>query len=144
MNGRTDVMPQATAPSAAPASPAKAAATAAPDDARRLADLLAARHACISINTFEESYALEVIRQVAVEQGLNARQWSVTLGLRDALIEGAPPAPHTDHPAAALFSLSRERKLREGIVIMLDLCGHLRDERTLRALREAVDARSAA
>ena len=114
------------------------------DDVQRLGELLAARHACISITTFEECYALQVLNEVAIERGTNLRVWSVTVGMRDGALAGAPPVPDTDHPAAALFSLTRDRVIPMGITVMLDLCGHLRDERTLRAFREAVDARSAA
>jgi ATP-dependent 26S proteasome regulatory subunit len=115
-----------------------------PSDAQRLAELLDARHACVAIITFEEGYAIQVLNEVAVDRGINVRVWSVTRGLRDGLIEGAPPVPDTDHPAAALVTLTRDRHISQGVVVMLDLCGHLRDERTLRAFREAVEARSAA
>lgn len=113
-------------------------------DAQRLADLLLARHPCVSIVTFEEADALLAVRECAVEQGQNLRVWSVTLGLRDGLLEDSPPAPDTEHPAAALFSLARDRHVKQGVIAFCDLCGHLRDERTLRAFREAIDARAAA
>jgi SpoVK/Ycf46/Vps4 family AAA+-type ATPase len=106
--------------------------------------LIQARHPCVAILTLEEQYALSVVRDVAADQGINLRLWTVTRGLCDGLIEGAPCEPNTDHPAAALFSLSRDRKIRQGLIVMLDLVGHLRDERTMRAFREAVDARAAA
>src|SRR4051794_16908936 len=79
-----------------------------PSDAQRLTELLDARHACVSITTFEEGYALQVLNEVAVARGVNVRVWSVTVGLRDGLVAGAPPVPDTDHPAAALFSLTRD------------------------------------
>src|SRR5262249_54021965 len=112
-------------------------------DNERFAQLLDATTACVSIVSFEEQYALSVVREVAMERGLNLRIWSVTRGLRDGLVEDAPVVADTDHPAAALYTLSNDRKLPQGIAVFLDLCGHLRDERTLRAFREAVEARSA-
>jgi len=112
-------------------------------DTERFAQLLDARNACVSIVTFEEQYALSVVRDVAMDRGINLRLWSVTTGLRDGLVADAPATPDTDHPAAALFSLTKDPKLAQGIVVFLDLCGHLKDERTLRALREAVEARCA-
>jgi ATP-dependent 26S proteasome regulatory subunit len=113
-----------------------------PSDKDRLISLLRAGHACVLINTLEEAYALSVVRDAALDHGLNLRQWSVTRGFCDGLVPDGAPAPDTDHPAAALFSLSRDRSVRQGMIVMLDLIAHLRDERTLRAFREAVAARA--
>ncbi|MBC8107150.1 MAG: hypothetical protein H7Z14_11215, partial [Anaerolineae bacterium] len=113
-------------------------------DHDQLRELLCARHPCVSITTFEESHALSIVREVAMDAGLNVRLWSVTIGLRDGLIDNAPATPNTDHPAAALTMLARDRAIKQGLIVMLDLCAHLKDERTLRAFREAVDARNAA
>jgi hypothetical protein len=74
-------------------------------DTERFAQLLDARNACVSIVTFEEQYALSVVRDVAIDRGINLRLWSVTTGLRDGLVADAPATPDTDHPAAALFSV---------------------------------------
>jgi hypothetical protein len=60
------------------------------------------------------------------------------------MMDNTPCAPNTDHPAAALTSLALDRTIQQGLIVMLDLCAHLRDERTCRAFREAIDARSAA
>ena len=43
----------------------------------------------------------------------------------------------TEHPAAALFYLARMRQ-KQGIYVMLDLAGHLKDDRTLRLLKDAI------
>lgn len=105
-------------------------------DQDRFIQLVQARHPCVSIVTYEEDYALSVVRQAAIESGWDLSLWTVTNGLRDGLIENAPSIPDTDHPAAAMYHLCRER-VKKGIFVMLDLAGHLKDERTLRTLREA-------
>ena len=50
----------------------------------------------------------------------------------------SPVVTNTEHPAAALYFLSTIS--RQVVVIMLDLVPHLKDERTMRSLREAVAA----
>ena len=106
-------------------------------DLERLQQLVAARHACVAVSTYEEDYVLGLLRHIAVEQGRDLWLWTVTLGLRDGLITGARPAADTEHPAAVLFHLSRG-ETRNALCVMVDLAGHLKDERTLRACREAI------
>ena len=107
-------------------------------DQQRFEQLVRARHPCVSIVTFEEDYALGVVRHAAVENGWDCSVWTVTNGLRDGLVEGTVRVPDTDHPAAALYHLCRQARARQALFVMLDLAGHLKDERTLRTLREAV------
>lgn len=109
-------------------------------DSERFQRILAARHPCVAILTFEEPHALSIVRQVALDKGVDLWLWSICDGLRDGLIEDAKPMADTEHPAATLYRIARD-DLR-GIFVMLDLCGHLKDERTLRSLREAVAAMS--
>ena len=54
------------------------------------------------------------------------------------LLAGERVIPETDHPAAALYHLTRNTT-GSLFCVMLDLPGHLKDERTLRMLREAVE-----
>jgi MoxR-like ATPase len=103
---------------------------------RRLAQLLRAKHACISVVTHEEDYLLELVRDVVMDLGWDMWVWSVTSGLRNGLVSGGAALLETEHPAAALYKLSEMEG--QGICVMLDLAGHLGDERTLRAWREAV------
>lgn len=106
-------------------------------DQARFETLVTARQPCLILQTHDEEYALAMVRQAAVERGWNLWTWTVTTGLRDGLIENSASLADTDHPAAALYHLSQDRN-RKGLVVMLDLAGHLKDERTLRALREAI------
>src|SRR3954469_23138384 len=109
-----------------------------PSDRDELDRLITARHACIAISTTEEDYVLTMVRELAVERGLELWVWSVTQGLREGLLSGSPPSPDSEHPAAALYLITQGRPQgQHGIYVMLDLAGHLKDERTLRAFREA-------
>jgi SpoVK/Ycf46/Vps4 family AAA+-type ATPase len=106
-------------------------------DRDQLLRLLRAGHACVSILTYEESEALVAARGAANDLGRELLEWSVTRGLRDGLVAAAPVISDTEHPAAALYFLSTLE--RPTIAVMLDLIAHLKDERTLRTLRETID-----
>ena len=107
-------------------------------DQRRFEQLIVARHPCILINTTEEEAALPIIRAVALDRGTDVWQWSVTRGVRDGLVANSPAIPDTEHPAAALCHFVQTCK-RRSILVMLDIIGHLKDERTLRMLRDAIE-----
>lgn len=110
-------------------------------DIPRLRRLLAARHACISLVTHDEAHAMELLRLLAMDLQWDFWLWSVTRGVRDGLLAGAPTVADTEHPAAALYHFSRPRQ-RPGLFVTLDLAGHLKDDRTLRAFRDAVSTLS--
>ena len=110
----------------------------APSDQQRLEQLvLQARHPCVFIPTHEESYALELLRCAAVGQHEPLWLWSAVRGLYPGVFEDGRPLKDTEHPAAALFYAAQQLE-RPCICAMLDLCCHLSDERTLRALRETI------
>jgi ATP-dependent 26S proteasome regulatory subunit len=105
-------------------------------DQQRLHQLFRAEHPCIAIHTFEEDDALQLVRDTAIEMGSDLWVWSISTGLRDGLIAGSRPVPDTEHPAAALYHLAQGEL--PTLVVMLDLCGHLKDERTMRLCRELI------
>jgi len=105
-------------------------------DRQRLQHLVRANHPCIAITTHEEDYALPLVVEVAAELGEPLQAWSVVGGLRDGLVADSPPLPETEHPAAALYKLAQEPAAR--LCVMLDLAGHLNDQRTLRLLRDVI------
>ena len=112
-------------------------------DGKRLAQLLAGQRPCVSILTFEEAEALRVVHAAASQLGRGVMEWSVTRGIHDMGPGGAgtggATVSDTDHPAAALFFLSTMARSNV-MVVMLDLLPHLKEERTMRALREAIAA----
>src|SRR4051794_31899896 len=112
-------------------------------DQQRFEELVIARHPCVSIVTFEEDQALRIVRTAAMELRLEMPLWSITHGVRDGLLEDRSGASiaDTEHPAAALYHFIHDRAPAgggRGLYVMLDLAGHLKDERTLRMFREAL------
>ncbi len=110
-------------------------------DQARLENLLGAHHACITIATLEEHYATELVQ--AASLGRPIWYWTATRGLWPGPFEGGEPAPGTENPAAALYGVAHEIRGNLGarpVCVFFDLAGHLSDERTLRALREAIDS----
>ncbi|HEV8290367.1 MAG TPA: AAA family ATPase, partial [Tepidisphaeraceae bacterium] len=57
-------------------------------------------------------------------------------GLHDPTLKDAVPIPDTEHPAAALYHLIHQSQRK--LAILLDVAGHLKDERTLRHLRDLI------
>lgn len=106
-------------------------------DREHFARLLSCRHPCISILTCEEEYALLTVREASVEAGKDVWLWSMNGGLRDGLIASGISMADTDHPAAALFRIAKDDM--KGVFVFLDIAGHLKDERTRRSLRDAID-----
>ena len=107
-------------------------------DRERLQQLLSARHPCVAITTADEEYALIHLREIALEAGREMWQWTITDGLRDSLLQGGTIVHQTEHPAAALYHIARNVN-GAPLCAMLDLPGHLKDERTLRTLRETIE-----
>jgi SpoVK/Ycf46/Vps4 family AAA+-type ATPase len=106
-------------------------------DRERLQQLIVARHPLVVVATGDEFYMLGLLRQLAADRGCELWLWSVTLGWRDGLRADAPPIPDTDHPAGAMHYVANLPP-QPRLYVTLDLAGHLKDERTLRAMREAV------
>ena len=52
------------------------------DDQKRLEQLLRAEHPCVSILTYEEAQATQLVHAAAKEMGRGVMDWSVTRGLR--------------------------------------------------------------
>ncbi|MCC6421954.1 MAG: AAA family ATPase [Phycisphaerales bacterium] len=111
-------------------------ASPASDNKQRLEKLILAQHRVISISTLEEEEALQVVRDTALERGLEMWLWSMSKGIRDGLLVDGPCVPDTDHPAAAMFHWMSQEK--GGMCVMLDVAGHLKDERTLRLMRDLI------
>lgn len=109
-------------------------------DSDRLRSLLESSNSCIFIPTDEEEHALRLVRDCAMSLGCPLRQWDVVRGITDGLLFPSPSRPEegTEHPAAALYRFSEYTE--PSICIMLDLVGHLGDERTLRAARHTIGA----
>lgn len=102
----------------------------------RLNAMLGAGRACISIVTFEEEHALDIVKSALMGRDPPMAIWSASRGLVDGLIEKDGEQQKTEHPAAALCLLAcRENPTS---LVALDLAAHLEDARTLRALRDLI------
>ncbi len=106
-------------------------------DLERLEHLFRARHTCIFISTFEEEYALNLVRRASERAGQKLWVWSMNRGIRDGYRDDGMPISDTEHPAAALYYYG----VRENgsVCVALDLVEHLKEPRTLRILRELID-----
>ncbi len=106
-------------------------------DAKRLEQLIRARHPCITIVTYEEDYTLDILRQTAKQSGRKLWIWSIIDGIHDGIRPDGLPISDTENPAAALYFLSQREN--SSIAVMRDILKHLSDARTLRILRDAID-----
>ncbi len=102
-------------------------------DLDRIECLIRARHPCVTIVTNEESEALHLVVAASLTLDRPLWRWSVLEGLTDGRMSGGQAEPETEHPAAALYHLARQRGPLTAVT--LDLADHLEDARTLRALR---------
>ncbi len=106
-------------------------------DVRRLHRLLLARHPLVSIATYEEHEALGVVRDVAIEMNRPLWTWSVSVGVQEGLLAETAAIGQTEDPIAAMKLLATRD--RYPLIAFLDLAGHLRNEKCLRALRHLVE-----
>jgi hypothetical protein len=105
-------------------------------DQQDLQRLLHMGHTCITINTFEEEYALGLARDCALNLNRPLWMWSLSGGVQDALMTGSPTIPNTDKPAQGLMHFAELRD--HPICLTLDLADHLSDPRTLRVFRNVL------
>ena len=106
------------------------------NDQQRLERLVQAEHACISIITYEEDYALGLVRNAAMSLRRPLLMWSVSAGVQDALLAGGPPIPNTEDPVAGLVHFAGLRS--KPLCVTLDLVSHLKKDRALRVLRNLI------
>ncbi len=107
------------------------------DDIERFEQLINGGNCCISIVTFEEQYALEIVRQVALGLQRNMLIWSVAGGVRDGMLTDSLFIGDTETPAAGLLHFTGARQ--GSICVALDLAEHLKTGMVVRALRDLID-----
>jgi hypothetical protein len=106
------------------------------DDIGRLSQLITSGYACLSIVTYEEQYALEIVRQTALSLDRDVWIWSVGNGVRDGLIADSPIIADTETPASGLRNLAMTKE--GSICIALDLAEHLKAGLAQRAFRDLI------
>lgn len=107
------------------------------DDIEQFEQLINSGNCCISIVTFEEQYALEIVRQVALGLDRNMLIWSAAGGVKDGLLTDSLYIGDTETPAAGLLHFTGAKK--DSICVALDLAEHLKTGIVLRALRDLIE-----
>ncbi len=119
-----------------------------PSNLDQLCELIRAHHPCIYIPTFEEDYALQLVRDAAIRLGRGAWCWSIIKGVSDTLLSNAPVESATENPVIGLARMAQIAEMKDSaagmggsngpVLAALDLAPHLSDDRTLRLLRETI------
>jgi AAA+ superfamily predicted ATPase len=107
------------------------------NDFEQFSQLVEGGYGCISIVTFEEHYALEIVRRTAEKLKRDMWVWSVAEGVRDGMQDGGPVIAKTDAPAAGLANMAQAKP--GSICVALDLAEHLTGGKALRILRDMID-----
>ncbi len=106
-------------------------------DREAIAKLLAARHACISIVTDEQTFALENLYRVAIDMGKDVREWAISRGLTVGPVTNGRGIKDTEDPASALaYHLKHDAS---GMLVLLDLGPHLNEPLVSRLLYDCVE-----
>ena len=105
------------------------------DDSRQLEKLIKSGYSCLSVVTHEEPYALEVVRQTALNLGRPLWLWSMGAGVRDGLLADVNTAADTELPGPGLRALMDADPC--SICVTLDLAEHTKGL-TLRMLRDLI------
>jgi SpoVK/Ycf46/Vps4 family AAA+-type ATPase len=109
------------------------------DDISRFIDLIKCGNTCISIVTYEEYEALEVVRQAAEKLEYGMQVWSVGRGVRNGFFPVLPtPAemePKTPEHGLKMFLQAPPKT----ICVALDLAPFLSEQVTLRTLRDTIN-----
>jgi AAA+ superfamily predicted ATPase len=108
------------------------------DDIERFEQLIDCGYCCISTVTYEERYALGIIRQAALDLKRDMWIWSVAGGVRGGLLADSPYVADTETPATGLCHLADSKE--GSICVTLDLADHLKAGQVLRVLRDLVDS----
>jgi len=108
------------------------------DDIELFEQLINCGYCCISIVTYEERYALEIIRQAALGLERDMWIWSVAAGVRGGLLADSPFVADTETPATGLCHLADSKE--GSICVTLDLANHLKVGQVLRVLRDLIDS----
>ncbi len=108
------------------------------DDIERIRRYIESDNRCISIVTYEEQYALDTIRQAAMDLKMGLWIWSVAGGVREGFLADSLYISDTEAPAQGLLHFSNVQE--NSICVTLDLADHLNKGITIRALRNLIDS----
>lgn len=106
------------------------------DDIERFEQFIKDGYCCVSIVTYEEQYALEIIRQAAMNLGRDLWLWSIAGGVREGFMADSPTVADTETPSVGLANLAGSQS--GSICVTLDLGEQLKDGLTARILRDII------
>lgn len=109
-----------------------------PDDLARFERLVRGRHNLISIVTFEEREAVQLVNQTAINLGRPVLLWTATCGIRDGLIAEARPVENTIKAPDALREFAKWHN--RPLCVMLDVAPFLADAGVRRTMRDTLAA----
>jgi AAA+ superfamily predicted ATPase len=108
-------------------------------DRTELLKLLTARHASVSVVTYEEDHALQVVRDACLQSRRQLLVWDCVNGLRDGLIKDAVAFPDTVPCGGALAWIEKHPR-GDAIFCLLDAADEIeKDPSVRRMLRDAVN-----
>jgi hypothetical protein len=105
-------------------------------DLDRLDRLVKARRPLITIRTFEEDEALQLVRDASMSAKGRLAIWTVLSGVYDGILDQPNPIPDTTAPLAGLHHLAFNDNA--SIACLVDIAEHLGEPRVLRAFRDLV------
>ncbi len=108
------------------------------DDTRQIEQLIEGGYCCISIVTHEEQYALQLLREVAIDLSREMLIWSMAGGIRNGILPDSLFQENTETPATGLYHLADSKP--GSLCVTLDLAEHLKGGLTMRAWRDLVDS----
>jgi AAA+ superfamily predicted ATPase len=108
------------------------------DDISRFIELVKCSNSCISIVTYEEYEALEVIRHAAEYLEYGMQIWSVERGVRNGFFPVLPSIDEQRQKTPANGLLTFLQSPPKTICVALDLAPFLTEQVTLRVLRDTI------
>ncbi len=103
-------------------------------DRAELTRLLRSRHPVIWLPTYEEGYALALVREAAMDLRRRLSIWSASRGVHEGLLENGEVTPGTTGAAAALQHWAEAHD--PAILVALDIASHLEEPAPHRAMRD--------
>ena len=101
-------------------------------------ELVKSDYPCISIVTYEEQYALEIVRDTTMKLNRDMWLWSIAGGVRDGLIADSPTIADTENPAVGLANMAGAQD--GAICVTLDLGEHLKSGLATRIIPDITNA----
>jgi hypothetical protein len=108
------------------------------DDIERIRQYVESDNRCISIVTYEEQYALDTIRQAAMDLKMSLWIWSIAGGVKEGFLADSLFISDTETPEQGLLHFSNIKE--NSICITLDLADHLNKGIAMRTLRNLIEA----